>query len=279
MKEAHMKKWKSILFIPFVVLSLCLVLSTLAQEKKGTEEVYTIKPGDTLWDISSRFLKDPFLWPKLWHWNPYITNPHWIYPGGEVRLYPLEKVKEEEPREVTVEEKPIEVVKEPEVEKPAPPPAEKVTEEVVEAKPVEEKPQVPEQKPQVEEEKPLVFPEVRSAGFFSSIDYRGMGIILENREGKVFMSEGDIVYLAFKTSEPILIGDKYTVFRASELIRHPVTGRKVGRRYNILGNVQIIDRLGQFYTAKVIESFNAIYKGDYIQPYSKEKMEVEQGRR
>jgi hypothetical protein len=267
-----MKKWKRILFIPFFVLSLCLVLSTLAQEKRETEEVYTIKPGDTLWDISSRFLKDPFLWPKLWHWNPYITNPHWIYPGGEVRLFPLEKVKIEGPQEAMVEEKPKEVVKEPEVEKAEAPPGEKKPEEVVEVKAVEEK-------PQVEEEKPLVFPEVRSAGFFSSIDYRGMGIILENREGKVFMSEGDILYLAFKTSEPILIGNKYTVFRASELIRHPVTGKKVGRKYNILGNIQIIDRLGQFYTAKVIESFNAIYRGDFIQPYSKEKMEIEQGRR
>jgi hypothetical protein len=171
------------------------------------------------------------------------------------------------------------VVKEPEAEKVEPPPAEMKPEEVVEVKAVEEKPQVPEEKPQVEEEKPPVFPEVRSAGFFSSIDYRGMGIVLENREGKVLMSEGDILYLTFKTSEPVLIGNKYTVFRASELIHHPVTGKKIGRKYNILGNIQIIDRLGQFYTAKVIESFDAIYKGDFIQPYSKEKMEVEQVKR
>jgi len=37
-------------------------------------------------DISGRFLKDPYQWPKLWERNPYITNPHWIYPGKPVRL-------------------------------------------------------------------------------------------------------------------------------------------------------------------------------------------------
>jgi hypothetical protein len=144
----------------------------------------------------------------------------------------------------------------------------------VEPPPVEKKPEVvPEKKPV--EEKPMTFPEIRSAGFINDIDYKGIGIILENREGKNLMAEGDIVYLAFKTSEPILIGNKYTIFRASEMIRHPVTDKKIGRKYNITGNVQIIDRYSNFFTAMIIEAFEAIYKGDMIQPYSKEKMEGE----
>ncbi len=87
------------------------------------------------------------------------------------------------------------------------------------------------------------------------------------------MAEGDIVYLAFRTSEPVMIGNKYTVFRSSELIRHPVTDQKIGRKYNITGNLQIIDQNGNFSTAKIIEAFDAILKGDMIQPYMKEKME------
>jgi hypothetical protein len=87
------------------------------------------------------------------------------------------------------------------------------------------------------------------------------------------MAEGDIVYLALKTSEPILIGNKYTIFRASREQRHPITQRRIGRKYNIIGNLQLIDQRGNFYTARVIEAFTAILIGDYIQPYSKEKME------
>jgi len=259
-----MRRLIGIFLTTMLVLFFCFVLPGLTQEAKEGEGVYTIKKGDTLWDISSKFLKDPFLWPTLWQRNPYITNPHWIYPGNPVRLSAIK----EEPEKVA-EEKPKEIAKEPEVKKvepPPPPPIEKKAEVVAEVKPPKA------------EEKPLYFPEIRSAGFMSDIAYRGIGIVLESKEGKNLMSGGDIIYLAFKTSEPILIGNKYTVFRASEELRHPVTEKKVGRKYNIMGNIQVIDQHGNFFTAKVIESFDAIQKGDLIKPYSKEQMEGAAGK-
>ncbi|MCW8331454.1 LysM peptidoglycan-binding domain-containing protein [Photobacterium sp. SDRW27] len=54
--------------------------------KKDIPSVYTVKKGDTLWDISAHFLSNPWLWPKLWQANSYIKNPHLIYPGDLLHL-------------------------------------------------------------------------------------------------------------------------------------------------------------------------------------------------
>ncbi len=74
----------------FIVVSFSVVAATTTQKplslKEGAPQTYTVKKGDTLWDISELFLDSPWLWPRLWQVNPDINNPHLIYPGDKLTL-------------------------------------------------------------------------------------------------------------------------------------------------------------------------------------------------
>lgn len=76
-------------FLAAVVLCLPMSLSTTAQEpvlRENVPDTHTVVKGDTLWDISATFLKNPWMWPEIWHVNAQIANPHLIYPGDVIRL-------------------------------------------------------------------------------------------------------------------------------------------------------------------------------------------------
>jgi hypothetical protein len=47
---------------------------------------YTIIRGDTLWDISGRYLNKPWMWTSIWEANPQIRDPNLIYPGDKLEL-------------------------------------------------------------------------------------------------------------------------------------------------------------------------------------------------
>jgi hypothetical protein len=48
--------------------------------------VHQVRKGDTLWDICDHYFRNPYQWPRIWAYNPQIQNPHWIFPGDQVRL-------------------------------------------------------------------------------------------------------------------------------------------------------------------------------------------------
>jgi hypothetical protein len=237
-------------------------------------EVYTIVPGDTLWDLSGRFYGDSYLWPQLWERNQYIKDAHWIYPG--------------DPLMVSVEVAPAEPV----MAEPEEPMAE------VEA-PAERGPgwATPSLTPE-----PLGSQDdIYCSGFIGELEeefgyqivgseYEAMTPTLEGRAGvsgkglygaqsstRYNLSLGDIVYVDGGQAAGLSPGLVYTAVEPGPVIRHPETGKVTGRLYSYQGRIRMLTVQPDVAIAEIIQTCGPIYVGSALMPFVPEPVPL--GRR
>ena len=242
------------------VFALCIVFVGLAcfsayGQGKG-DDLYVVKKGDTLWDLSGEFLKSPYEWPELWQRNQYITNPHLIYPGNLIRLHgkprpvPAKVLKEEEAAE-TATERISETAKTTEIQGD-----------------VEKASVQPEEAGEVSgtegEEIVQVFRKGKGVRVLI-LEEESLGTIVDARYQKRMLCQGDTVYLAIKERAPE-VGDRLTIFRATKTLKNPYSKKKTRKVY-VLGALEVTATKGVLYQAEITDSFDAIWRGDEVMAF------------
>lgn len=225
-------------------------------------EVHTVKSGDTLWDVSKQYLKDPFLWPQIWEMNSQVRNPHWIYPGDQILIKKM-VVMSPSPAE-----KPTEVGKQPEAQVPPEPASPAPTQTAQQQPSTPVSPVVPPQPPPV-----ATYSDLYCAGFFSAEPVLKKAALVggEESENKALFSDRDVVYLNQGTASGIKVGDELQVVR---LIREfakwgtefapAKSQQKYGHYYQDVGRVRVLLAQEQAATAEIIFACEEMLVGDLL---------------
>ena len=217
-------------------------------------KVHVVVRGDTLWDLSQSYLGTPWYWPKVWSYNPQIANPHWIYPGNQVKFFPG---GDEAPSRVEVEEKTLE-------------PADNATGDTFRAE------EHHSSGVQVIGKIGYTAPRlglVRREGFVSSRDMENVGVITEAPEQQLFLSPPDKVYMTFRHPQNAKIGDRYLLFRKDRDIYNPRTGRWAGYFTRILGTVKILGVENKRVIGRLDKAWEEIERGAEVGPFGEPFLE------
>ncbi len=208
-------------------------------------ELYTVQKGDTLWDISSHFLRDPWLWPEIWYKNPQIDNPHLIYPGDQLAIIYVggqKRVQLIKRGEVFKQTKGLKIVK---------------ISPRIHSKPIDSSiPSIPIDSIRQLLARPILIDEQEladSAYVLSSVDQH-----LAN-------STGDVVYV--RGIDPNSKQGKYHIFRPNKSLKDPITGEIYGYESLYLGEAKILKH-GDPASLRITSSTREILRDDRLIPVS-----------
>lgn len=207
---------------------------------------HIVVKGDTLWDISGRYLGNPYLWPQIWEANAYVKKARLIYPGDPIFLPSVQMAA-------------------------AAAATPEAAEAATAAKAIE-----PLGTPEWLDMDALInvasTDTVRYAGYISaSIEDETIKVkSMEAQNGTALEKETagtlEYLYLDRGANSGIKAGDLYLVNRRARTIKHPVTGKKVGYRIDTAGIARVL-LVGETSARAVIEAAGRdVRVGDYLRP-------------
>ena len=246
-----------------IISLICLLLPILASAdqleiRENAPDRYVVVKGDTLWDISGRFFKDPWKWPQIWGVNKdSIKDPHWIYPGDTIFLDAARKtlhVGEPVKSESTAGGPSTGVV-------PGIPPEEANIEESGATKlspkisvlPSDQSaiPSIPASAIGPFLQKPLVIEES---------DFDNAPTVFGTLEQRRLVSKSDIIYVK---DMPVDKGDSWQIYRPGREFIDPESGESLGYEAIYLGDAAV-EKFAEISTLRVTKSVLEINKGDRL---------------
>jgi LysM repeat protein len=204
---------------------------------------YIVERGDTLWDISKKYLGNPYLWPQIWDQNKYVSDAHWIYPGDPLVL----------------------------------PKVSLVTERAGESGPGTGEEEGGQGGTETASESGPKLSPVTEEATLQCADYIANGRedeslkIIGSEEGadKVAFGDRDVLYLNKGSNAGIKAGDVYTMHHALNVVKHPATRSKLGTKIETTGWGQVILVDENSATVVVEQACADIHAGDYLRPIEK----------
>jgi len=212
-------------------------------------DVYSVVPGDTLWEICDVFFGDPETWPGLWSINnDEITNPHYIYPDQLLRLQAGTDLR---PPSLIVDnagntqfDDSYETF---------------VPRSEIFTTSTDCELHVP-FSGAADGDLTLAAPT-----FISRSEVEPLGVIEQAVPGKTLLARGDIVYMRFRNTSDVDCGRVYSLYHHITEVRHPeVRSARLGHVYQVSAEVLVSDVGDKWVTGRIVQSYSELGRGELI---------------
>lgn len=224
------------------VLLLCLTSIGYSYEspiKPDSPRDYVVTKGDTLWDISNRFLKSPWLWPEIWHANTQIHDPHLIFPGDVISM-------------VYIDGRPkLTIIRRGESGRTI-----KLSPKIRTLPAATAIPIIPLK---------AIKAFLKSSRIFNNLEeMESAPYVFASRQERIISGAGDKVYARGRVDD--LQGRKLGVYRSGERISDPVNGELLGVIALDIANASLVKTSSDIATLKIITSNKEVRPGDRVLP-------------